>query len=63
MQEHVCVKQCVMPLPATFIGDWFCVSRKGWAGEGGLIHPKGENSMAVSGPGCENTSLGSFLLF
>ena len=27
----------------------FCVSRKGGTGGGGWVHPKGENSMAVSG--------------
>jgi len=38
------------------------MSRKGGTGGDGLVHPKGENSMAVSGNGCENPSVGPFLL-
>jgi len=42
------------------LGDWFIVSidyllwceQKGW-NRGRYIHPKGENSMAVSGFGCK----------
>jgi len=45
------------------LGDWFCVSRNGGTGGGGLVHPNGENSTAVSGLGCENPSAGPFLLF
>ena len=38
-----------MSLPAMSLGLRFCVSRKGGAGGGGWVHPKGANSMAVSG--------------
>jgi len=48
-----------MPLPA----DWFCMSRKGLDRGGGLVHPKGENIMAVSWLGCENSSVEPFLVF
>jgi len=30
------------------LGDRYCMSRKGRAGEGGCVHPKGANSMTVS---------------
>ena len=40
-------------LPAMILGDWFCMSRKGRTGGGGLVHPKGVNSMAVSVFGCK----------
>ena len=39
----------VVALPAMCLGDRFCVSRKGGTGGGGWVHPKGANSMAVSG--------------
>jgi len=46
-----------MSLLAMSLGDWFSVIRKGGTGGGGLIYiyiyPKGENSMMVSGFGCE----------
>ena len=50
----------MISLPAMSLGF---VSRKGGTGGGGLVYPKGENSMAVSGFGCENPSLGPFLSF
>jgi len=59
----VCVKQFVISLPAISLGDWFFVSRKGGTGGGGLVYPKGENNMTVSGFGYENPSLGPFLSF
>jgi len=31
------------------LGNWFCMSRKGGAGGGGLVHPESENSMAMYG--------------
>ena len=31
------------------LGDRFCVSRKDGTGGGGWVHPKGANSMAMSG--------------
>jgi len=43
-----------MSLPAMSLGDWFCMSRKGGTGRGKLVHPEGENSMAMSGLGCGN---------
>jgi len=39
----------MMSLPAMSLGLRFCVSRKGWTGGGGWVHPKGANSMVVSG--------------
>jgi len=39
----------MMSLPAMSFGDRFFFSRKGWIGGGGWVHPKGENSIAVSG--------------
>ena len=38
-----------MSLPAMSLGLRFCVNRKGGTGGGGWLHPKGANSMAVSG--------------
>jgi len=46
------------PLAMSF-GDRFCFSRKGRIGEGGWVHPKGENSMAMSGLVCRNNLVGS----
>jgi len=45
------------------LGRQVLCKQKGWDGEHGLVHPKGENSMAVSGLGCESSSVGPFLLF
>ena len=45
-------------LSAMSLGDWFHISRKGGTGGGGLVHPKGENSLAMSGL----ASIGPFLL-
>ena len=39
----------MLPYPAMSLGDRLCASRKGGAGGGGWVHPKGANSMAVSG--------------
>ena len=39
----------MMSHPAMSLGDRLCASRKGGAGGGGWVHPKGANSMAVSG--------------
>ena len=39
----------MMSHPAMSLGDRLCASRKGGAGGGGWVHPKGSNSMAVSG--------------
>ena len=39
----------MMSLLAMSLGLRFCVSRKGGTGGGGWVHPKGANSMAVSG--------------
>jgi len=33
----------VMSLPAMFLGDCFCTSRKGRTEGGGLVRPEGEN--------------------
>jgi len=40
-------------------GDRFCNSRKGGTGRGGWVHPKGADSMAVSGLRFGNTLVGS----
>ena len=39
----------MMSHPAMSLGDRLCVSRKGGTRGGGWVHPKGANSMAVSG--------------
>ena len=39
----------MMSHPAMSLGHRLCASRKGGAGGGGWVHPKGANSMAVSG--------------
>ena len=39
----------MMSHPAVSLGLRFCVSRKGETGGGEWVHPKGANSMAVSG--------------
>jgi len=38
-----------MSLPAMSLGLRFCMSRKGGTEGGGWVHPKGANSMDVSG--------------
>jgi len=38
-----------MSLLAVSLGDWFYTSRKVEKGGDGLVHPEGENSMAISG--------------
>jgi len=40
----------MMSLLATSLGLRFCVNRKSGTGGGGWVHPKGADSMAVSGP-------------
>jgi len=40
-------------------GDRFCFSRKGRIGEGGWAHPKGADSMAISGLHFGNALAGS----
>jgi len=39
----------MMSFPAMSFGDRFCFSRKGGIGGGGWVHPKGANSMVMSG--------------
>ena len=48
-----------MSLPAMTFGDRFCFSRKGGIGRGGWVHPKGADSMAISGLCFENALVGS----
>jgi len=48
-----------MSLPAMTFGDRFCFSRKGGIGGGGWVHPKGADSMAISGLCFENALVGS----
>jgi len=49
----------VTSLPAMTFGDRFCFSRKGGIGGGGWVHPKGADSMAISGLRFENALVGS----
>ena len=49
----------MMSLPAMSFGDRFCFSRKGGIGEGGWVHLKGANSMAVSGLVSGSNSVGT----
>ena len=45
--------------PAMSLGDRLCVSRKGRAGGGGWVYPKGANSMAASGLRFEQPLVGA----
>ena len=49
----------MMSHPAMSLGDRLCASRKGWAGGGGWVHPKGANSMAESGLSFEQPLVGA----
>jgi len=49
----------VTSLPAMTSRDRFCFSRKGGIVGGGWVHPKGADSMAVSGLRFENALVGS----
>ena len=44
---------------AMSLGSWFCMSRKGGTGGGGLVDPESKNSMAMYGLAA---SVGPFLL-
>ena len=48
-----------MSLLAMSLGLRFCVSRKGGTGGGWWVHPKGANSMAVSGLACRKALVGT----
>jgi len=48
-----------MSLPAMTFGDRFCFSRKSGIGGGGWVHPKGADSMTVSGLRFGNALVGS----
>jgi len=48
-----------MSLPTVTFGDRFCFSRKSGIRGDGWVHPKGADSMAVSGLRFENTFVGS----
>jgi len=48
-----------MSLPAMSFGDRFCISRKGGTGGGMWVHPRGTNSMTVSGLSFRNTLAGT----
>jgi len=48
-----------MSLPAMSLGLRFCVSRKGQTEGGGWVHPKGANSMAMSGLTCRKALVGT----
>ena len=50
---------CIIYSIAMSLGNWFCMSRKGETGGGGLVHPESENSMAMYGLAA---SVGPFLL-
>ena len=49
----------MMSHPAMSLGDRLCASRKGGAGGGGWVHPKGANSLAVSGLSFEQPLVGA----
>jgi len=49
----------MMSLLAMSLGLRFCVSRKGGRGGGGWVHPKGANSMAMSGLISRNNLVGT----
>ena len=49
----------MMSHPAMSLGDRLCASRKGGAGGGGWVHPKGANSMAVPGLSFEQPLVGA----
>jgi len=40
MLQPVCVKQFVQFVMSLPLENWFCVSRKGGTGEGGLVHSR-----------------------
>ena len=48
-----------MSLPAMSLGLRFCVSRKDRTGGGGLVHPKGANSIVMSGLTCRKALVGT----
>ena len=49
----------MMSHPAMSLRDRLCASRKGGAGGGGWVHPKGANSMAASGLSFERPLVGA----
>ena len=49
----------MMSHPAMSLRDRLCASREGGAGGGGWVHPKGANSMAVSGLSFEQPLVGA----
>ena len=51
--------QLMMSHLAMCLGDRLCASRKGGAGGGGWVHPKGANSMAMSGLSFEQPLVGA----
>ena len=44
---------------AMSLRDRFCANRKGGTGGGGWVHPKGANSIVMSGFGCEKPLVGA----
>ena len=49
----------IMSLLAMSLGLKFCMNRKGRTGGGGWVHPKGANSMAMSGLACRKALVGT----
>ena len=49
----------MMSHPAMSLRDRLCASRKGGAGGGGWVHPKGANSMAAFGLSFERPLVGA----
>jgi len=53
LTANVCITRhelstlCIIYSIAISLGNWFCMSRKGGTGEGGLVHLESENSMAM----------------
>ena len=59
LNSLVCICQTIHDVS---FWDLFCVSSKGGTGGGGLVHPKVENTMAVSGFGCVHVGSLSYLV-
>ena len=55
LTANVCITRhetstlCIIYSIAMSLGNWFCMSRKGGIGGGGLVHPKSENNLDTYG--------------
>jgi len=64
LTAHVCITRhetstlCIIYSTAMSLGNWFCMSRKGGTGGGGLVHPCREwKQPGHVWAGCENPSV------